>query len=440
MAWVIGSTKISNPQFRALHWRLLLSYLGVIVAILGISTAAVYEFFAYSLYQKLDRDLVRLADAAAHSLPAIKADPAAIDTQGTRSLDNDGDLDIPWQNLRESDRSVEWFDGDRLLLGKAGKYLPEVALSPNFHAFQQGKIRSLAIPVYPPGLGTSRQNIQGYVRVSASTEEIEEELARLMRGFQWGGLIAVVLSGVGGWWLTKQSLQPIEQSFQQLKQFTADASHELRSPLTAIKTSVEVMQSHPERIHAADVKKLEAIASATNQMTELVQDLLFLARAEAAPASPSVGWIPIPIEEVLEDLVEFLQLSAEEKEITLTSELLDGVLVQGDAAQLRRLFSNLLENALEYTPAGGAVTVSMKRSDLSVIVRVKDTGIGIAPEDLNLVFDRFWRADKARSRRQGGSGLGLAIAQSIAQRHRGDITVTSQLGVGTCFWVRLPTL
>lgn len=440
MAWVIGSTKTSNLQFRALHWRLWLSYLSVIVTILGISTAAVYEFFACSLYQQLDRDLVRLASAAAHSLPAIKADRRAIDTQFNPIVDNDGDLDIPWQDLRESDQSIEWFNADRQLLGKAGKFVPEVALAANFQSFQQGKIYSLTIPLYPPRLGASKPKIQGYVRVSESTQEVEEELARLLWGFQWGGLIAVVLSGVGGWWLTKQSLQPIEQNFQQLKQFTADASHELRSPLTAIKTSVEVMQSHPERIHAADVKKLEAIASASNQMTDLVEDLLLLARAEAAPVSQSTDWIPIPIEEVLEDLVEFLQPSAKAKEINLTSELLEGMLVEGDAAQLKRLFSNLLENALQYTPAGGAVTVSMKRSDRSVIVSVEDTGIGIAPEDLNLVFDRFWRADKARSRRQGGSGLGLAIARSIVQRHRGDITLTSQLGVGTCFLARLPVL
>jgi hypothetical protein len=241
-------------------------------------------------------------------------------------------------------------------------------------------------------------------------------------------------------WLTRQAIKPIEQSFEQLKQFTADASHELRSPLTAIKTSVEVMQSHPERIHSADVKKVEDIASATNQMALLVEDLLLLARTDGSRSATAVDWVSVPLDELLEDLVDFLELQAEEKGITLKSDLAVGVFVKGDAGQLRRLFSNLLENALQYTSAGGTVTLSMTKFDRGVTVSVEDTGIGIAPEDLRRVFDRFWRADKARNRREGGSGLGLAIALAIARRHGGEITVTSQVGAGSCFRVRLPAV
>jgi signal transduction histidine kinase len=254
-----------------------------------------------------------------------------------------------------------------------------------------------------------------------------------------GSVFALSITAIGGLWLTQQSLKPIEQSFQQLKQFTADASHELRSPLTAIKTSVEVMRSHPERIHPADVKKLGAIASATNQMTHLVEDLLLLARTDAASAAPAQDWRAIPLDEVLEDLVELLEPKAVAKAIELQSNLQPNVSVMGDAAQLSRLFSNLLENAIAYTPARGTIALSMHRSDRFVIVSVEDTGIGIAPEQLPLIFHRFWRADKARVQREGGLGLGLAIAQAIAQRHRGEITVTSQFGVGSCFKVRLPT-
>jgi len=226
--------------------------------------------------------------------------------------------------------------------------------------------------------------------------------------------------------------------FQQLKQFTADASHELRSPLTAIKTSVEVMQSHPERIHDADVKKLAAIASATKQMTELVEDLLLLARMDAGTAKITREWIVVPLDEVLEDLLEFWELQAEEKQIALKSNLVSGLSVMGDAAQLTRLFSNLIGNAIHYTSSGGTVTVSLINQNRLVIVNVEDTGIGIDAENVKLVFDRFWRADQARNRRAGGLGMGLAIAQAIAQRHRGEISVTSQLGVGSCFQVKFP--
>jgi len=241
-------------------------------------------------------------------------------------------------------------------------------------------------------------------------------------------------------WFNYLKIAVIEQSFQKLKQFTADASHELRSPLTVITTVVEVMQSHPERIHPADVKKLAALASATEQMTRLLEDLLLLARTDAASATPVVEWISISLNEVLEDLIDSLLPQAQAKDITLKSDLRSGVFIKGNLAQLRRLFSNLLENALQYTPDGGVVTVSIVRRDRFVTICVEDTGIGIAPEHILLVFDRFFRAEKARSQPEAGLGLGLAIAQGLAHRHGGEITVSSRLGVGTCFRVRLPVV
>lgn len=428
---------IPHLEFQRLRWRLLISYLGVMVAILGTSTLVIYEFFSSSLYHKLDHQLVNLADAAAHNLSHIKIDPGNLNRKINETLDHDKDLDIPWQDMRQSNQSIEWFDANRQLLGKAGKDFPSVPFSTNFHTFQQDDIRTLTIPVYGSKLDAYKQ-IQGYVRVSESTEDIEEEIEQLRWGLSLGGIISLALTAIGGWWLTKQSLNPIENSFYQLKQFTADASHELRSPLTAIKTSVEVIQTHPERIHPADIDKFKAIISATNQMTTLVADLLFLARNDSKPVVISAESILIPVDELLEDLVDFLQPQAEAKEIIIKADLQAGILVKGDGNQLRRLFVNLLENALQYTPKKGRITITMSKSDRFMIVSVEDTGIGMTPEDIKYVFDRFWRADKARLRHQGGSGLGLAIAQSIAQLHRGEISVSSQLGVGTSFRVRLP--
>ena len=214
----------------------------------------------------------------------------------------------------------------------------------------------------------------------------------------------------------------------------------MRSPLTAIKTSVDVILKHPERIHPKDAKKLAAIASATAQMTYLAEDLLLLARTDAGATTRAREWIPIPLNKVLQDLVELYEPSALAKGITLKSNLLADVSVVGDAAQINRLFSNLLENALQYTPSGGMVVLYLARHNRSAIVSVKDTGVGIALEQQQFVFDRFWRADKARSHRQAGMGLGLAIATAIAKGHGGEINLTSQLGVGTCFRVRLPLM
>jgi signal transduction histidine kinase len=439
MAWGIGSNKPSNSMFLTLRWRLLLSYLGVMVAIVGTSFIAVYEFTVYNLYQKRDLQLATLADAAAHSLHTVKANRTAIDVKYPRKIDYDGDLDIPWQDLRGNHQSVEWFDDNRRSLGEAGQQFPKVPFAKNFHVSQQGQIRSLTIPVYESK--NSNRKLIGYIRVSESTEDFTEELDRLAWGLEWGGIIAVILSTGGASWLTKQSLKPIEQSFEQLKQFTADASHELRSPLTAIKTSVEVMQSHPERIHLADVKKLNAIAGATKQMSYLVEDLLLLARNDGTVIKGDSDWVSIPLDELLEDLLDLLSPSAEAKGISLKSEISQEVFVKGNANFLKRLFSNLLENALQYTPDGGTVRVSIFSFDNKfTIVRVEDTGIGIAPEHIPLVFNRFWRADKARSSRSGGLGLGLAIASAIAHSHGGEISVRSQISMGSCFQVKLPVL
>ncbi|MBF2078117.1 MAG: HAMP domain-containing histidine kinase [Synechococcales cyanobacterium T60_A2020_003] len=434
-----------SPQLRALSVRLLLSYLGAMGAVVSLSTIATYHIVAHTLYQRVDQQLAILAEAAAHTLPEVLADQDEETRSPLLSMDDDDDLDIPWQNIRQEHQSIEWFDAQGQLITRTGKYLADRPLDPQERPQQDDDVRFLTVPVYRSSINLfdetdQDQELQGYVRVSEWMEDEEDELERVFTGMLWGGGIAVVLIGVTGWWLTQRSLQPIERSFRQLQQFTADASHELRSPLTAVRTAVEVMQSHPERIHVSDVSKLDAIASATRQMGELVDDLLLLARADTCASTVRSGLF-IPLNEVLEDLIDDLQSQAIANGVTLTLADCPEANVRGDANQLKRLFRNLIENAVSYTPDGGDVIVVLSYAHSpyeQIQVHVRDTGIGIAPEHLPLVFDRFWRADQARSRREGGSGLGLAIAQAIAQSHGGSIQVRSELGVGSCFQVILP--
>jgi signal transduction histidine kinase len=232
------------------------------------------------------------------------------------------------------------------------------------------------------------------------------------------------------------AMSPLEQSFERLRQFTADASHELRSPLTAIKTSVDVMQSHPERFQDTDLKKMGLIASATEQMTRLVNDLLLLARLDdSRPANDRTT--AIPIDDLLEDLASLYELHAAANGLGFSAALATGGTVWGDSSQLKHLFANLLDNALKYTPAPGTIALRSQIQEGSVVVWVEDSGIGIAPAHLPHLYDRFWQADPARSHRSG-SGLGLAIAQRIVQAHQGSISITSQLGQGTVVQVKLP--
>lgn len=424
-----------NPQFKALRWRLLGAYLLVMVVIQSISNVLVYHFFVYNLHQQIDYRLSHLAEAAAHHLIEIKKDNSAINNSNHRCFDGDGDLDIPWQDLREPSQSVEWFDANKQRLGIEGRLAPDLSLKEGFQTIVSQKIRTLTVTLYAK---EQLQQVEGYVRVSESTEPLENDLVYLCWGFGLGGIIALGLISLGGMWLTNQSLLPIEKSYRQLKQFTTDASHELRSPLTVIKTSVEVMQTHPERIHPADEEKLDAIVSATNQISYLVENLLLLARTERITKDNPQEWILIPLEELLEDVIAFLEPKAETKDILVRENWQAAVVVRGDATQLYRVFANLLENALQYTPSGGTVSIFITKNDKFAVVTVQDTGIGIAPKHLPLVFERFWRSEEARSCREEGSGLGLAIAKAIIEKHGGEIAVSSVLGVGSCFKVRLP--
>lgn len=428
-------------------------------AILGISGVSIYHLLAGRLHQQLDSHLQRLAQTSARTLGVVRheyeehrekqqsydgSDPDLPEnlSELMAKYREDGIFDVPSEYPLPEAQGVEWFDDRRQLMIREGNlfpdwdisaYIPDTGLTKH-----KNYVKSYAIPVY--GEQNEKRQLIGYVRASESTAILEAELRRLQWGLGIGGLVALGLTAIGGTWLTREALKPVECSFDQLKQFTADASHELRSPLTAIKTSVAVMQTHPERIHPNDRKKVSAIASAADQMSELVEDLLLLARIDDTSMSESLELFPVPIDEVVEDALDRAAIAADEKNIQLhyPDASIENVEVCANSGHLRRLFGNLIDNAVQYTPEGGTVSVSIQRQTASVAVTIADTGIGIAPEDLSRVFDRFWRADKARSRRQGGTGLGLSIACTIAHRYGGIITVSSQLGVGTRFRVKFP--
>lgn len=417
---------MSNSQFRSLRWRLLLSYLAVMATILSIASGLVYHFFSRSLYSQLVDDLRTLAQVAIPNL-------VNLNVANLQSLSEP----IPWRRIRSRGQSLEWFGSTGQLLYSEGAILPTLPLNQFSQKLQQqGDIITYTQPVYIGSSGDSDRKLFGYVRTSQSVESLEPVLNKLRWGMGIGGGVALLLSGLGGMWLTQQALIPIEKSFRQHKQFTADASHELRSPLAVIKTSIEVIQSHPERIHPLDSKKLDAIASATKQMTRLVEDLLLLVRTDSVLAQQDQ--VATPLDALLEDLIVQVDARAQTQQISLKSKLLPDRYVWGDKIQLLRLFTNLVDNALQYTPPGGEVIISMGILGGWNIVRVEDTGIGIAPNHLSLIFNRFWRADQARSNREGGMGLGLSICQAIARQHGGLITVRSQPGQGSCFQVQLP--
>jgi signal transduction histidine kinase len=203
----------------------------------------------------------------------------------------------------------------------------------------------------------------------------------------------------------------------------------------AIESNVAVSLKYPEGMRETDRESFEAIASATNQMTHLTEDLLLLARAKKNKINQQEK---INLKTVIEELIQLYQAQLIAKNINIQLKLNEPLFVCGNPVQLLRLFSNLVENSLHYTPEGGLIEIQGKRKVSSIEIKVKDTGVGIAREHLDKIFERFWRADNSRSYWHGGSGLGLSIVKAIAENHGGTVTVTSELGIGSCFTVCLP--
>lgn len=418
----LDSTLDRNKSvFQKIRYRLLLSYFVVFASLLGIFALAVRVCFTRIITQEMTEKLTALAEGAAVN--------AELEDGFWKIGDN-----VYSKSLVARKEALQWFDPQGRLIAQQGlAVLTLPLLDSEPMQIQPGKIRIQGVTL--PIIDSDDRRLIGYVRASQSLEELDETLQKLDWGLGSGIVMALVLSGLGGVFLTRQAMQPIEQTFQRLKQFTADASHELRSPLMAIKTNATVALKYPEGMRPTDAEKFSAIASASNQMSRLTEDLLLLARTDNVPSRDRDA---VNLTVILEKLVQLYKPEAEAKQINFKSQLTGHLYLWGNSVQLTRLFTNLIENALHYTPSGGVVEIKTSHVGSSVYVKVQDTGVGILPEHLDQVFERFWRADQSRSYWAGGSGLGLAIAQAIAQNHGGLITVTSQLGVGSCFTVRLP--
>ena len=314
-----------------------------------------------------------------------------------------------------------------------------------------------------------------FVAVGAPLHEAVEQWQTLLRACLIGIPLALLFAVAGGLWLGRHGLRPltsmaaeaqgitastldrrltVPRSAAELEQlaasfnhvldrlgsalstqrrFMADASHELRTPVSIMRTAADVTLSRPARQEAEYREALAAVAQQASRLTRLVDDMLVLARADGGGYPMAVASVDLAA--LVTECVRELQPRAAEKAITVRVSL-DPVILQGDEALLRRMFSNLLGNALTYTPRGGSVDVFLAKAAEGVVLRVADTGPGIPPEDRERVFERFVRLDPARG--AGGAGLGLAIARWVAEAHGGGVRIVSTGSGGSIFAATLP--
>lgn len=274
------------------------------------------------------------------------------------------------------------------------------------------------------------------------------DISNLNTIFKWVVIVlsslAAVFIGIGVWlsrMMSRRALIPIEKSYNQQREFVANASHELRTPLSVIFSSVEAIEMELEDPDPFTRKMMNGLKHEVKRMTKLINDLLTLARSDSADGAV--------LERKWEDMrplgaqvLDSFESFAAEKQIRLSLHAPEQVMVHADSGMLVQLLYILVDNAIKYSPSGGEVSVNLgvkweKQSGIFVL-SVKDTGMGMSREEQAQVFDRFFRADKARSRKEGGHGLGLSIAKWIADVHRGRITVESEPGEGTEFRVVIP--
>lgn len=233
-----------------------------------------------------------------------------------------------------------------------------------------------------------------------------------------------------------EMMNRLENSFAQMRQFSSDASHELRTPLTVLKGQNELIlskQRKPEEYQEVISSNLEEI----NYMSKVLEDLFVLSKSDENQVN--LDYKPVDLRALVEEVCKHAEILAEEKNIKIIIAFLEPIEIKGDEVRLRQMVWNVLQNGIKYTQQGGELKISLQNEGDFALLTIQDTGIGIPEEDLPLIFNRFYRVDKARTRDEGGSGLGLSICRQIAEAHKGKIEVESKLGLGTRFKIRLPS-
>jgi heavy metal sensor kinase len=451
--------------FGTLRFRLTFWNSVVIVLLFGLASLGVRQGLSFTLMRELDRLLDE--DALEVSLAVQKFAPDW-ETVG-------GMLDRRTQS--HQDRG--WFGqvlGPDGAVRAASPSVPADGLPPPRRESVTESVGAYRIADRPLDLPTTPGLV---IRVGSNLDYVYDDVVRLTQMLLAAGAVVLVVAPVSGYWLAGRATRPLQaiisatarlrpnrlaerlplrgtgDELDQLsatinasldriaehigrqREFTAHAAHELRSPLTALRTAIEVALRHDRP--AEEYRELLAdLAEQSEGLSALINRLLLLAEGDAGSLKP--GPEVVSLGRLADKAVEMFRGVAEQRGVRLTAALHAPAGVRGDAHHLRQVLHNLLDNALKFTPAGGAVELEVTAEPGTAVLRVRDTGPGIPPEDLPHVFDRFFRGDRSRSRDgpAGGTGLGLSICRSIVQAYGGRIDLASQPGKGTTATVTLP--
>ncbi|MEQ8754455.1 MAG: ATP-binding protein [Coleofasciculus sp. G1-WW12-02] len=407
-----------------------------------LSMGSILVIFAGILYWREARDRMHSFDQILYNTSRIMAagvEDYIYEGQQHTDLENVPVLGSDTLPLSTDLFFARWYTPHKQLLQFIGAVPPQQLATPSgFQTFTVNtqltstpiQLRQLTLPVY------QEKRLIGYLQIAASLAPLEEPLQQLRWFLVVGVPLALGVIALTGWVLGGKAMEPIRQSYNQLQQFTADASHELRTPLAGILSHAQVGLMEPVDPQEQHTR-LQIIAQVAESMSLLVSQLLFLARHQGKLSPDMLKTVDLV--QLLHPLVEEHTVNATQNQQTFLNALpKEPLLVQAEPDLLRQAIVNLLSNACRYTPAGGMIELCLLPQSHWAVIQVRDNGIGISSQDLPYIFNRFYRADRVRSRQTGGFGLGLAIARQIVEAQGGELTVVSTVGKGSTFEIKLP--
>jgi len=455
--------------------RLALWYTTVTAILLLLFGTGFYLYVRNTLIDRIDDTLKHVVEVVERSIVIQPIAASQTDYKVNVAASFRYNVDVV-----EDDRiDLEWFNPQGKLLWSTFSSPLDVPLNLDFKTetvslSTKRMFRQITDPI------KLRSQMLGYLRVSHPWFEVTKPIHQLTRDLIIGISLMIISVGTIGWWLSAIAIEPVRKSYFSLKQFTADASHELRNPIATIQTNVQMALAYPETELELQQQQLHVIERLTKRLGRLVNDLLFLARSDSGIAE--MNFQPVQLDALLIEVIEEQRTIAEQQKIILSLDIVapesQGVMenlgveqgesftILGDWDSLARLVTNLLANAIKYTAVKnishndqsrlkiaielkqinknlGARKVREYNRQNSFQITIEDPGKGIPESDLPYIFDRFYRVDPARSRQEDitfgtGAGLGLAIAKAIVDKHQGKITVETVFEEGTIFKIILP--
>ncbi|WP_228043673.1 two-component system sensor histidine kinase RppB [Dolichospermum sp. LEGE 00246] len=430
----------NNSLFNHSRFKLAITYAGVMGSTLLLCGCIAHSVMVQAFTRTVDRELEVFGKVFEDKLKAELKIPGKLSIPTQKSL--------PGLCLKQQSCLPIQSESDLLNLLAEGYYLRFLTVSgeaiaaignnpdefpANIHLNHSYDIKNRHGELYHLHLMPLKINnnqLWGYLQVGRTVQRLNDYMNSLHWLLGLGIPSSMIIIGVAGWWLAGLAMQPIEKSYQQLQQFTADAAHELRTPITSLQTIIETNSINPET--------QKALKRQIKRLVTLTQDLLLLSRLETGLQEAKLQ--QICLNDLVADVEEELMPMAMDAQVLLSSHIPDqsDFYIHGNESQIYRMLLNLVGNAIKYTPESGEVNIYLTTNDHQGVITIKDTGVGIPNSDLPHIFERFYRVNADRSRNTGGSGLGLAITLAIVQTHKGKLEVQSHVNRGSTFTVILP--